>query len=267
MPELPEVETIVRGLQSQITGRRIERVEVFKPLVVKAPLSTFEKRLSQQVIHSIQRHGKSIFWVLGDGSSLKLHLGMSGAVLLRPKNHPIDPYVRLRFHLNDPEIDVFYRDVRQFGRIGFSPDAFEKTWGPDAWTATEETLFDRLSKKTGMMKNTLLNQLVIAGLGNIYVDESLFAAGIHPRKKLERLSKDRIRLLVSKIKEILALAIKVKGTSFRDYVDVEGKRGDFKNFLKVYGQKGKPCVVCKTPIKKIVVASRGTHYCPTCQKR
>lgn len=266
MPELPEVETVVRGLKNHIIGRRIASVEIFKPLVVKTPAAAFRAALEGRTIRSIERHGKSIFWTLADDSFVKVHLGMTGAVLVRKKDHKVDPYVRVRFHLDGTGNDVFYRDVRQFGRISLSKIGYEKTWGPDAWNTPENEIFDRLRKKKGMIKNALLNQLVIAGMGNIYVDESLHAAGIHPRKKIEKLSKEKLTAYIKEMKRILALAIKVRGTSFRDYVDSEGKRGDFVGFLKVYGRAGKPCARCKTPIKKTVVASRGTHYCPTCQK-
>ncbi len=265
MPELPEVETVVRGLEKELTGRTILHVHIDRPLVVKSPLTVFSAGLIGKKVAAISRHGKAIFWTLSDNTYVKLHLGMSGSLLFRPKNAPPDPYVRVWFELDDSKSNLAFRDVRQFGRVALAREPREKNWGPDAWKATSREIFLAIRKKRGMIKHALMNQNVIAGLGNIYVDESLHAAKIHPKKKIERLKDQTLQNLCSVVKDVLRRAIQARGTSFRDYVNTAGERGDFKGLLKVYGHKGKPCFVCGTPIRKIVVASRGTHFCPSCQ--
>ncbi len=267
MPELPEVETVVRGLNRQLIGRRIDAVQVFKPLVLKANPKTFSATLVGQTVDKISRHGKSIFWTLANGAHVKIHLGMTGALLFRAKEHAEDPYVRVKFQLDDVKQDLVYRDVRQFGKLSLSRDPFEKNWGPDAWDSSNNKLFDALRKKKGMIKHALMNQNVIAGLGNIYVDETLFLSRLHPKKRLEKLSDKVVMTVVDSARAVLAKSLDAGGTTFRDYVNTAGRRGEFKIQLNVYGQDSKPCRVCKTPIKKIVVASRGTHFCPRCQKR
>lgn len=267
MPELPEVETIVCGLKSKLLGKVISQVEIYKPLVLKTPLKTFLSGLQGGRIQSISRHGKSIFWSLDNGKVVKLHLGMSGALFFRKGNSPPDPYVRLRFKLKGCGEELVFRDVRQFGRISLVNDSHEPHWGPDAWNASVSDLFRALRKKKGMIKHALLNQGVLAGLGNIYVDETLFQARIHPKKKLERLSDSVLQQLCFDIRAVLAKAIESGGTTFRDYVNAEGKKGNFLLHLKVYGRDGQPCSVCGGLIQFGVVASRGTHYCPQCQKQ
>jgi formamidopyrimidine-DNA glycosylase len=139
--------------------------------------------------------------------------------------------------------------------------------GPDAWTSKKETIFNALRKKKGLIKHALLNQSVVAGLGNIYVDESLFRTKIHPLKKMEKLSNQKIQDLCVSIHSVLKESIDLGGTSFRNYVDTSGGRGGFKGRLNVYGKENTPCIVCSTLIKKIVAAGRGTHFCPNCQGR
>lgn len=266
MPELPEVETVVRGLQERLIGKTVSRVDIFKPLVLKSQAGKFRSVLEGARIASVSRHGKSIFWTLSTGRHIKIHLGMTGALLFLKKDEEPDPYVRLRFQLLDSDIDLVYRDVRQFGRVALSTIDFEKSWGPDAWTSSLDALFTALRQKKGMIKHALMNQTVIAGLGNIYVDETLFGAKIHPKKRLERLKDDRLRTVVAEARRVLGESIQRGGTTFRDYVNSEGRRGGYLRQLSVYGRNGKPCPTCNTTIKKVVVASRGTHFCPKCQK-
>lgn len=267
MPELPEVETVVRGLRASLIGLTIDNVIVYKPLVVKEPNRRFRELLKGARVEKIERHGKSIFLVVGERVFLKIHLGMTGQLLFVPKAEKPDPYVRVLFELSSPKINMVYRDVRQFGRLNFVKEPFEKTWGPDAWTAPSTATITALRQKSGMIKHALLNQQVIAGVGNIYADESLHMAKIHPQKKLERLSIADLERLDKAVRAVFKRSLDVGGTSFRNYTDTTGGRGGFKENLRVYGREGKACRECGTIILKTVIASRGTHFCPTCQKR
>jgi formamidopyrimidine-DNA glycosylase len=266
MPELPEVETIVRGLSPRLLGQIILNTTVYKPLVVKERPGLFAKKLQGRKVSAIERHGKSIFIVFDRGRILKIHLGMTGQLLFQPKNTPSDPYVRVFFELSSKTVDLAYRDVRQFGKLQFVSNALEKTWGPDAWKAPVADVAAALRKKTGMVKHALLNQLVIAGVGNIYADESLHMSRIHPKTKLEKLKAADIERLSQAIRAILKRSLDLGGTSFRNYTNTDGEHGEFKGQLRVYGREGKNCPECGAKILKSVVASRGTHHCPKCQK-
>jgi formamidopyrimidine-DNA glycosylase len=266
MPELPEVETVVRGLRAKLPSQTLERVVVYKPLVVKEPAASFSKRLTGKKVVAIERHGKSMFIIFDNALCLKIHLGMTGQLLFVSKTARPDPYVRVLFQLSSPEFDLVYRDVRQFGGLRFVAQAHEPTWGPDAWKAPVAETIIALRKKTGMVKHALLNQLVIAGVGNIYADESLHMSKIHPKQKLEKLSLADVKRLGEAVRAVLKRSLDLGGTSFRNYTDTAGARGGFKGRLRVYGKTGEPCIECGTPIVKTVVASRGTHYCPKCQK-
>jgi len=267
MPELPEVETIVRGLRAKLLDHTIEAAVIHKPLVVKDDSTLFLARSKNKRVTSIERHGKSIFIVLAGDAYLKIHLGMTGQLLFTPKNERPDPYVRVSFRLSSVDFNLVYRDVRQFGRLSFVKEPFERTWGPDAWKASVAETIDALRKKSGMIKHALLNQHVIAGVGNIYADESLHLAKIHPKKKLERMTLPEVKRLGDAIRAVLKRSLDLGGTSFRNYTDTAGGRGGFKGRLRVYGKTGKPCVECGTTIVRTVVASRGTHFCPRCQKK
>ncbi len=266
MPELPEVETIVRGLRAKLLNQIIEGVTIHKPLVVKEAVKSFQSQSKGRRVVSIERHGKSIFLVMDTAACLKIHLGMTGQLLFMPKNEKPDPYVRVSFHLSSPTINLAYRDVRQFGRLCFVSEAFERTWGPDAWTSSVADTVAALRKKSGMVKHALLNQQVIAGVGNIYADESLHLAKIHPKKKLERMTLAEVGKLGAAVRAVLKRSLNLGGTSFRNYTDTDGGRGGMKQRLRVYGRAGKACGECGSLILKTVVASRGTHFCPGCQK-
>jgi len=268
MPELPEVETIVKSLSQHLPGKMFRLVEVKKPLVVKENASDFSSFLQDKTIHSVVRHGKAIYFVLQNSpKNLRIHLGMTGQLLLKKPLFPAEKHARVLFQFENADFDLHYCDMRQFGRLEFVKGVRDKNWGPDAWVSSEEEILAALRRKSGMIKHALLNQNVVAGLGNIYVDESLFRSRIHPKKNLNSLSKPRLLDLYGSIRAVLKQSIDLGGTSFRNYVDTAGSRGGFKGRLNVYGKEGEPCPSCGAPIRKMVVASRGTHYCPKCQKR
>lgn len=258
MPELPEVETILRGLAPRLTGRRIEVAEIVAPLVVKTSLDG----LAGTTIGGIRRHGKSIVFDCSSGV-LSIHLGMTGKLLIDASP---SPYARVVFHLDQGAL--IYDDIRQFGRIQFGAELPRSlaALGPDPLAITVEEFVARVRVRRGMIKPLLLNQNFLRGLGNIYVDECLFRAGIHPRTNVERLTKPRLAALHQAIQSTLALAIEHRGSSISDYVDADGERGGFQKLHAVYGKEDVACLNCGTAIQRIVIGQRGTHFCPRCQR-
>ncbi len=262
VPELPEVETVVRSISPHITGHTILHAELFSHRVTRAPLATTAKSFTAKRIESVRRHGKQIFVQLNRGI-LYIHLGMTGKLLW---NGERTKYARAIFELDNGTL--IFDDVRQFGRVEFYPEVpdFLAKTGPDALTITAEEFLTRLKRHSGHIKPLLLNQTFIGGVGNIYADESLFAAGIHPRTRANRLSKARAAELHRQILAILHSAIQHRGSSISNYVDGDGARGDYQTQHNVYGRTGEACPRCGTPVRRIVLGQRGTHFCPRCQR-
>ncbi|MBS1826393.1 MAG: DNA-formamidopyrimidine glycosylase [Acidobacteria bacterium] len=258
MPELPEVETIVRDLAPLLAARRIVACEVVAGLVVKTPLAGLEGN----TIREVHRHGKTVVLQCSAGV-LTIHLGMTGKLLV---NGARTPYTRVAFSLDDGVL--LYDDIRQFGRLHWSPvlPAHLARLGPDPLAVSLDEFMARLKAKRGAIKPVLLDQKFLRGLGNIYVDECLFRSGIHPKAIAARLSRPRATALHTAIRDTLQLAIEHRGSSISDYVDASGERGGFQLLHQVYGKEGDPCVVCGHAIRRIVIAQRGTHYCPKCQR-
>jgi len=218
--------------------------------------------LAGQTVRAVRRHGKFILADL-DRGVLSIHLGMTGKLLF---GGTPGPYTRAWFELDEGVL--VYDDIRHFGRIEWSaelPKRLSKL-GPDALAQPLEAFLHLLKQHKTRIKPLLLNQNILRGMGNIYTDEALFAAGIHPKAMAARLSKTRATRLHAAIIEILNRAIEMKGSSISDYVDAEGRRGSFQLQHQVYGREGEPCRACKTSIRRMVVAQRGTHYCPKCQR-
>lgn len=263
MPELPEVETVVRTVAPHLTGRSIRQARFFSRFVLRADPDATARNLRGRRIESVRRYGKFIILELSDGLWLTIHLGMTGKLLW---NGAPGPYMRAVFEFDHGRL--VYDDVRQFGRIELSaqlPQRLERL-GPDARAISAEEFVERFRTRRGRIKPLLLNQSFLRGLGNIYVDESLFRAQIHPLASVEHLSRRRALRLYKAIQEVLEEAIKRGGSSISDYVDGDGRRGSFQNAHQVYGKAGDPCSRCGTAIRRIVVGQRGTHYCPKCQR-
>ncbi len=259
MPELPEVETIVRDLAPRLTGRRIAGFEVIAPLVVKTAL----EGLAGETIRAVRRHGKTVVLECGRGV-LTIHLGMTGKLL---SGGLMTAYTRVVFTLDQGEL--LYEDVRQFGRIHWGermPERLDRL-GPDALAISEPDFASRLRSRQSCIKAMLLNQQFLRGLGNIYADEALFRARMHPRAIASSISRPRAKALYRAMREVLAEAIEHRGSSVSDYVDASGARGGFQQLHRVYGRQNQPCTACGAPIRRIVVAQRGTHFCPRCQRR
>jgi formamidopyrimidine-DNA glycosylase len=260
MPELPEVETVVRSLGPHLTGRKILSAAFTSRFVTPGNRKKLAARLAGRSIEKVERRGKFIVISL-DAGMLAVHLGMTGKLLMDgirgAHTHGV-------FTLDDGVL--LYDDPRQFGRIEWNPARVAKL-GPEPLEIGLEEFSKRLRKRNTKMKPLLLNQTFLAGLGNIYVDEALFASGIHPLAIASRLNAQRAARLHQAIREILTLAIKHKGSSISDYVDADGQRGAFQLLHRVYGREGEACVTCGSAIRKIVVAQRGTHFCARCQRR
>ncbi len=262
MPELPEVETVVRSLAPKLTGRRILDAQFSSHHVVRQKFSELRKRVRNQLVKSVERHGKFIVLTL-DRGVLVIHLGMTGKLLL--DSEP-GPYARAVFQLDRGLL--VYDDIRHFGRIEWSEQlpARAASLGPDALGISLDDFRKLLKTRKSAIKPLLLNQRFLRGMGNIYTDEALFEARIHPRAIASSLSKVRAGRLHAAMVDILATAIRHKGSSISDYVDADGVRGSFQQQHQVYGRAGDACPTCGTPIRRIVVGQRGTHYCPKCQR-
>lgn len=245
----------MRGLKPRIEGRRVISLEVIAPLVVRSPLDA----VCGCVVEEVRRHGKFVVLQCG-GGLLSIHLGMTGKLLV---DAPRTPYTRVVFHLDEGAL--LYDDIRQFGRLEWQPARLAEL-GPDALEIGETEFAAGLRASRSRVKPLLLNQRFVRGLGNIYVDEALFRAGVHPKAMAARLSRARARALHAAIGQVLREAIEHRGSSISDYVDASGERGGFQRLHRVYGRKGLPCVTCGTPVRRTVVAQRGTHFCPHCQR-
>lgn len=283
MPELPEVETIRRDLAPSVIGRTITSAWVSENaprLVQLLPREEFAKLLPGRKIEGVSRRGKYLIFNLDGGPSTdadaSLRTGMMWVVHLRMTGRlqhsdacPDDPYLRAKFALDDGTW-LCFNDVRKFGMMWLVDDwsLVHPNIGPEPLEAEFEIAgFRSLLKRRGApIKAVLLDQKAIAGIGNIYADESLFLAGIDPRKPANKVTKPRADRLHAAIIDVLNEALGDRGSSFRDYVDGRGNEGRHQLKVKVYGRGDQPCHTCGTPIRRTVVAGRGTHYCPKCQR-
>ncbi len=261
MPELPEVETVVRSIRPYVLGRRILSAEVNSRRVTRGDHRVVEQALTGRKIIDVRRHGKQVFFEL-DSGVLYIHLGMTGKLLW---NGVRTKYARAIVGFADGTL--IYDDVRQFGRFEFYAELPEerRKVGPDALTVSFEEFLNRLKRHHGSIKTVLLNQSFIGGVGNIYADEALFAAAIHPKARADKLSKKRAQLLHEQVLAILKLAVLHRGSSISNYVDADGACGNYQQQHNVYGRAGEACPRCGKTIRRIVLGQRGTHYCPGCQ--
>ncbi len=269
MPELPEVETVKRQLQKGLSGRKIVDLEMWKRGRIKPEGAKFAEGLFGRTFLSVERRAKLLIFKLDDGTALTAHLKMTGKFVFVSAEYQPVKHDRILFILDDGT-RLVWSDVRQFGFIHqVSSEELEKilsVYGPEPLETSAESLAERIIQpKTRMLKAALLNQEVVAGIGNIYADEACHRAGLRPTRRLGSLSKkDRVNVM-RQAQLILKESLAQKGTSANDYVDTQGERGGFLGLLRVYGREGEPCKTCKVSIKKLVLAQRGTHYCPSCQ--
>lgn len=274
MPELPEVETMVRDLAPRLVGHSITRLDAsFPGSVVYPTYEEFEQRVVGQEIAGVSRRGKYAIFSLASSDALIIHRGMTGSLLLRSPSDPLEPYVRLLFELDNGS-QLRFNDPRKFGKV-FVMDAAgadrPMPWaqmGPEPLNGafTLKTFRSSLQGRTGLIKPLLLNQRLVAGLGNIYVDEALYLARIHPQRAADTLKPAEIKRLHAAIRAVLAAAVEERGTTFSNYTDIEGRAGSYQQSLLVFQKAGAPCARCGTEIVRRVVGGRGTHICPKCQK-
>ncbi len=276
MPELPEVETVLRGLRKRALGRRIVAVEVLHTGIIAGDVEDFISRVADRTAVAVRRKGKVLAVELAgakgsDVGYLILRLGMTGQVTLQPLDVPLEPHTHVRMLFQGGKEELRFRDVRRFGRLRcLTREEFEalfESLGPDAQQATEEEFLRAMRGRRGALKSWLLNQQGVSGLGNIYADEALFEAGIHPLAQPGRVSTASAHRLFRAVQKVLKRAVNLQGTTFRDYVDIEGRPGNFHQRLRVYQKTGKPCPRCGTPIRRVVIAGRSSHFCPHCQRR
>ncbi|QGG49083.1 DNA-formamidopyrimidine glycosylase [Heliorestis convoluta] len=274
MPELPEVETVRRTLEKKVVGHKIEGVTIkLAKMVSSLPGEDFAETLLGRTIEAIKRRGKYLIFQLSGDYSLVIHLRMTGRLVASPKEEPLLPHCHVIFQLSQ-EVELRYSDVRQFGTLTLRPSnqltdlSGLMSLGPEPLSEdfTVQIFLKALSQKKSKLKPLLLNQHFLAGLGNIYVDEALARAGLHPDRLAQSLQEEEGQKLYQSIQEVLREGIEARGTSFRDYVDGEGQKGDFQNQLWVYGREGEACRRCHEKIIREKRAGRSTHFCPCCQQ-
>lgn len=273
MPELPEVETIRLGLNKLISKAVITNVDVYWNRMITPPFSSdkFKQVLKGEKIHTVERRGKYLIFIL-DHWAMVSHLRMEGKYEVVAKNDEYKKHTHVVFHLADGR-DLRYMDVRKFGRFTLLPidkqNEFEpfKKLGPEPRPENFNVthFHEKLSKTKRAIKPVILDQTVVAGVGNIYADESLFLAKINPQKPANTLNKEETIALHAAIIDVIQHAVERGGSTIRSYVNTLGEAGSFQQELNVYGRTGEPCQRCGTPIKKIKLAQRGTHFCPNCQ--
>jgi formamidopyrimidine-DNA glycosylase len=306
MPELPEVETIARGLDQRVRGDVIESVWLgSKPEPLKSAASEIAATLDAAKIAGVRRVGKHIVFdlernaraaaVLGPARSARLrsartrqgarrraskaqaeagahdraqwivHLGMTGRLLVCSPQTELEKHTHAVLKLVSGR-ELRFIDARRFGRLSVARNGDFVAAGTEPLDVELERFVDLFRRRKTPIKSALLNQKLLSGVGNIYADESLFRAGIRPRRRAATLTRDELKRLYGSVRQVLQEAIAAGGSSISDYVDADGEEGFFQFEHRVYGREGEPCLVCKTPIKRIVIAGRSSHYCPKCQR-
>ena len=272
MPELPEAETIARDLEPRLAGARIRDVAVHHHDVIDGDPADFADALRDRAFAGAGRRGKNVILRLEDGARLVVNLGMTGRLVLSDAPRAAElAHVAVAFGLHDGRT-LFYDDTRRFGLL--------RLYGPDAWRTrdaelgleplspdfTGDALWALTRRSRTPVRNFLLDQRRVAGVGNIYALEALFRAGVRPTRRANRVTRAEAHRLRDALVDVLQAAIAHRGTTFSDYRDAAGETGAFQPLLQVYGREGRPCPVCDAPIKRKVLTNRGAFYCPACQR-
>jgi formamidopyrimidine-DNA glycosylase len=277
MPELPEVETIARGLDKRVSGDVIESIWLGqKPEPLKSPAREIAAALEHSRISTVRRMGKHIVFDLEanrvhrkkPGSAQAqwiVHLGMTGRLQVSEPQSEVLKHTHAILKLKSGR-ELRFVDPRRFGRLSVARAGNFEAGGLEPLEADLDRFLALFRGRKTPIKSALLNQKLLRGVGNIYADESLFRAGLRPRRRASSITRDQLAKLLASVKEVLREAIALGGSSISDYVDADGEEGFFQLQHRVYGREGEPCLVCKTPIKRIVIAGRSGHYCPKCQK-
>jgi formamidopyrimidine-DNA glycosylase len=272
MPELPEVETVANGVHERTHGQTIRSVWTSnKPQTFKSPPDQIIETLTGSRIDRVHRVGKTIVMDVSKALTRKrhpaqflVHLGMTGRLLVSTPETPVPPHTHAILTLSSGR-ELRFVDPRRFGRLSIADTKYEGP-GLEPLTIPLEDFIALFRNRKTPIKAALLNQSLLHGVGNIYADESLFRAGIRPRRQAGRLTHAELTRLRTALIDVLKHAIKLGGSSVSDYVDADGIAGFFQLHHNVYSRTGEPCRVCKTPIERIVIGGRSTHFCPTCQK-
>lgn len=279
MPELPEVETIRQQLQKTVAGKKIKTAEILLSKIVKAPLTDFKKAVIGAAVKKVSRRAKILIFELNNGWSLLIHLKLTGqliyqSLVISNKLSVENKHTHVIFHFTDGS-RLLFNDLRQFGYIklvqsdklkdffikeGVGPEPLEK----DFTLADFKMLLSK--KSNAKIKQFLMDQKNLAGIGNIYSDEILFFGRVHPLRQVSALRPEEVKKIYTGIKKILSAAIKLKGTSANNYLDAYGRRGRFLEKLKVYGKERQKCVKCKKEIVRVKIGGRSAHFCPACQR-
>jgi formamidopyrimidine-DNA glycosylase len=275
MPELPEVETVARGLQASVAGRRIVSVTLRKTDFIDDPM-LLERELPGRTIERIERYGKFMLLHLAARQNsdspvpqaLLVHLGMTGNLMPSFAAQPFEKHTHTAFLLDDGR-ELRYIDARRFGRMAFLSGetlaAELERFGADPLEVSPKEFAERIRTSKARIKAMLLDQSVLRGVGNIYADESLWRAKIHPAKSGARLAPEETEILRKALQAILLKAIAMRGSSISDFMDTDGLPGDYQRHHRAYGREGKKCYRCGTPIRRMIVAGRSSFFCPTCQ--
>jgi formamidopyrimidine-DNA glycosylase len=271
MPELPEVETVVRDLRPLVAGRRVVAVRIGKHALRRAWSADWNPSVVGTRIELVRRRGKWIVIALDRGQHLLAHLGMTGQLTVVATDTPAADHTHLMFELDGAGGELRFRDPRRFGSVELFPDSaavdafLDARLGPEPFDLPRDAWRETLKRTNRRLKAVLMDQKAVAGVGNIYADEALFAAKLPPTRRgcdTTPAEADRLRKAVAKV---LSRAIDHRGSSIRDYVGGSGQKGGFQNEFTVYGRTGEPCPRCGEPIVRTVLGGRSTHYCPECQ--
>jgi formamidopyrimidine-DNA glycosylase len=273
LPELPEVETVVRGLRGSLVGRRIVGVRFGKTDFIEDPVALGEQ-LPGSRIARVERYGKFVTMALEPLSDTRapfhlfIHLGMTGQLMPRKPYEPVAAHTHAFVELDDG-FELRYTDIRRFGQIRLVSEAgiggFQQNLGSDPLEITVKKFIEQIHGRRARIKALLLDQSVLRGMGNIYTDESLWRARIHPARLGAHLQPPQLSALHRAMQKVLSAAIRLRGSSISDYLDAEGLPGNYQSRHQVYGRKGKPCPRCHAAIRRIIVAGRSSYFCPSCQ--
>ncbi len=272
MPELPEVETVVRGLRENLIGLTLAEVICRYPKINRDNPRGWRQSLKGRRFIDVRRRGKNILIDLSDGLTLWVHLKMTGHFHLPPADTPPGRHDLVLFKLRDQDRQLRFQDTRRFGRVRLFPTetVMEQKGlvdlGPEPLEIKRPDFLALTRRSSRMIKPALLDQRFLAGIGNIYADESLFRAKIHPRRKTDQISGRKLNALHEAIRDILTTAIENMGTTVDSYAGINGEAGGFQSYLRVYGRAGQACNNCGTAIQREIIASRSSHFCPRCQR-
>lgn len=273
MPELPEVETIARGLEPRLRGRTVAAFELLHlPLLRRGGPKALAALRGRRIL-GVRRRGKMLLFELDGQRTLVFHLKMTGQFLFAPSSAPRDKHTRLVLRFSDGRDELRFHDIRKFGFLlcveGDPACACGElaALGPEPLEVPFSEFAAPFKRRKARIKALLLDQTAIAGIGNIYADEMLFDAGIHPKKTASLLSRAAVARLHASMRKILTQAIADGGSTLQDFRDADGREGSYQDSHKVYGRAGEPCPACGSAIRRIIVAGRSTHFCPECQRR